>query len=905
MIRTEEQHLAHYGILRRSGRYPWGSGASETTRNRSFLDTVDMLKKDGMSEVDIAKGFDITTTQLRAARSIAVAEQRQTKILTAERLKEKGWSNSEIGRRMNLNESSVRALLAPGSKDKADALQTTANMLKGHVDKKKYIDVGAGVESQLGITKTRLNTAVAVLQEKGYELHNIKILQQNTGKYTTMKVLAKPGTGKAEVQKNRSQIQQINDYSVDHGRSYLKTQPPISISQRRIGINYGGEGGEKADGVIYVRPGVDDIRIGSNRYAQVRIAVDGTHYLKGMAVYKEDLPPGVDLVFNTNKPRTARKKDVMKPMEADPDFPFGAVIRQVHDPVTGKVNSVMNMVGSPTKEGSGEEGSWDSWSKNLSSQMLSKQSPALAKQQLGITYDRRQKEFEEINSLTNPSVRKELLLKFADSTDSAAVHLKAANLPRQATKVILPVTSMKPTEIYAPTMRDGERVVLIRHPHGGTFEIPELTVNNRNPEARKILGTAAKDAVGIHHTVAQHLSGADFDGDTVLVIPNNKKAVQFTPALEGLKNFDPQVYKLPKDSPIPKITSARKGYEMGRVSNLITDMTLQGADTDQLARALRHSMVVIDSEKHDLDWKQSEKDNGIAALKEEYQGGKRAGASTLISLAGAEVRLPQREPRSAAKGGPIDPVTGKKVFEDTGYTISKRNRIVDPVTGKVSYVDTGVKVKKLEKHARLAVTDDARTLSSGTRMEAVYAEHSNALKALANTARKETVTIKPTPVSKSAKTVYSTEVHSLNAKLNLAERNAPLERQAQLLANTVVSQKRQANPNMEESEVKKIRQYQLNEARVRTGAHKTKIIISQSEWNAIQAGAVSPSKLDRILKNSDLDTVKHLALPKHAPKMTPSKTARAKTMLASGYTQAEIADALGVGLTTLKVGLNE
>lgn len=595
MIRTEEDHLAHYGILRRSGRYPWGSGASESTRNRSFLDTVNMHRKDGMSEAEIARGYGITTTQLRAARSRALSQQKQDKILTAQRLKEKGWSNVKIGERMGLNESSVRALLAPGEKDKADALQTTANMLKDQVDKKKYIDVGVGVQSQLGVTQTHLNTSVAILREQGYETHNIKVLQVGTGKYTTTKVLAPPGTSLSEVQRNRAQIRQIDEHSIDQGRSFIGTQKPISVSSKRIGINYAEDGGDKADGVIYVRPGVKDLSIGSSRYAQVRIAVDGTHYLKGMAVYKDDLPDGVDLMFNTNKSSTGRKKDAMRVMEDDPDNPFGSITRQIHGP-NGKVISAMNIVGG--KEGAGEEGSWDTWSKNLPSQMLSKQNPALARQQLNVTQERRLREFNEINSLTNPTVRKELLLRFADQTDSASVHLKAASLPRQATKVLLPIPSMKDNEIYAPSMRDGERVVLIRFPHGGTFEIPQLTVNNRNREARKTLGTSAKDAVGINHRVAHHLSGADFDGDTVLVIPNNRGLVERTPALEGLKSFNPMVYKLSDDSPIPRISPSRKQQEMGKVSNLITDMTIHGANTDELARAVRHSMVVIDSEKH-------------------------------------------------------------------------------------------------------------------------------------------------------------------------------------------------------------------------------------------------------------------------------------------------------------------
>jgi orotate phosphoribosyltransferase-like protein len=904
VVISEENHLKHYGTPRKSGRYPWGSGdaSPESTRNRHLLQTVRHLRQQGMSEAEIAKGMSLSVTQLRAQKSIALAQQKQDKILTAQRLKEKGWSNVEIGKRMNLNESSVRALLAPGEKDKADAIQTTANMLKRQVDEKKYIDIGSGVEHQVGVTATRLKTSVAVLQEQGYQVHPIKVQQGGTGKYTTMKVLTPPGTTLDEVRRNRAQIRQIQEYSVDYGRSFLKTQPPLNLSSRRIAVVHGPEGA-KADGMIYVRPGKKDLSIGSSPYGQVRIAVDGTHYLKGMAVYKDDLPDGVDVMFHTKQPDTGRKKDAMKPMNLnDPELPFGAITHQVHGP-DGKVSSVMNLVGS--KAGAGEEGAWDSWSRNLSSQMLSKQSPNLAKQQLTVTYDRRKKEFEEVKSLTNATVKKDLLVKFADQTDAASVHLKAASLPRQATKVILPISSMKPTEIYAPTMRNGENVALVRFPHGGTFEIPELTVNNRNREARKVLGTTARDAVGIHHSVAERLSGADFDGDTVLLIPNNKGLVKSTPALEDLKGFDPMVYKIPEGSPIPRVTSSIKGSEMGRVSNLITDMSLQGASSDQLARAIRHSMVVIDSEKHGLDLRKSEKDNGILALKEEYQGGKRRGASTLISQAGAEDRIPQRRLRPASRGGAIDPATGKKVFEPTGYMIKERKSKLDPVTGKRRYYETGRLVPARDKVERLAVTDDAFKLSSGTVMEVIYAEHSNRLKALANEARKESLPLKGAPTSPSAKRTYANEVASLDAKIRNAERNAPYERQAQLLANASVGAKRQANPHMEPEEIKKIKQQALNEYRNRTGAKKDKIVITTEEWNAIQAGALSTNKLEKILKNSDSDTVKMLAMPKQSTKMSGNKLIRARSMLDSGYTQAEVADALGVGVTTLRLNLNE
>jgi len=114
VIRTEEQHLAHYGILRRSGRYPWGSGASQSTRNRSFLDIIDMDRKAGRTEKEIADGHGITTSQLRACISIASSQQRQEKILTAERLKDKGYSNVAIGQRMGIRES-ISAAITSGS----------------------------------------------------------------------------------------------------------------------------------------------------------------------------------------------------------------------------------------------------------------------------------------------------------------------------------------------------------------------------------------------------------------------------------------------------------------------------------------------------------------------------------------------------------------------------------------------------------------------------------------------------------------------------------------------------------------------------------------------------------------------------------------------------------------------
>lgn len=905
---NEEDYLAHYGILRRSGRYPWGSGKDAEQRGRTFLSMVEDLKKQGLSEAEIARGFStqdhpFTTQHLRDTKTIALNAKKAADIARINRLKfDKGYSNVAIGKMLGIPEPTVRSMLKPGVQEKTTILETTANMLRDQVAKKKYVDVGVGTEHHLlGISNTKLNTALAVLKDEGYQVHTVDIAQLGTGLNTRTKVLAPPGTTQKEVWQNRDKIRLITDYTEDGGRTFYGTMPPLSIDSKRIAVKYKEDGGDKADGVIYVRPGVDDVSLGPNRYAQVRIAVDGTHFLKGMAMYKDDLPEGADLVFNTNKSNTGNKLDAMKPFkkssvtdEVDPDNPFGAVFRQIGDKdergnIT-RVKSAMNLVN--------EEADWEKWAKTLSSQVLSKQKPTLAKQQLDLGYQRKRAELDEILSLTNPIVKHKLLQSYSDSADSAAVHLKAAPLPNQKTHVILPVASMKETEIYAPNYDNGERVVLIRFPHGGKFEIPELTVNNRQPEAKKLLGDA-RNAVGINHKVAQHLSGADFDGDTVLVIPNRDKKIQTEHPLEGLKNFDPQRdYKYYEGMQV--MTPRQKGQEMGLVSNLITDMTIKGASNAELAHAVKHSMVVIDAEKHKLNWKQSALDNGIAQLREKYQRTKQGGADTVISNSGknAKVYIPDRELRKASEGGKINPATGELVWVPTGKT--RVMKVVNKRTGEVTekIIRKEIKVPKLE-------VNDANIYSSGTRMEQIYADHSNRMKALANEARKALVAIKPNPTSSSAKAAYAEEVKALESKLNLALRNAPLERQAQVLANAQVAAKRAAYPDMEESDLKKIKSQALTGARIRTGAGKKKIEITDSEWDAIQAGAITPNKLNQILQNTDLNRVKELATPKSKVLMSPTYRDRAKAMMASGFTRAEIAKQLGVSLSTLNNSLKE
>jgi DNA-binding CsgD family transcriptional regulator len=882
LIIDEGDYIAHYGILRKSGRYPWGSGGSTLSRSRSFLETVDALRKEGMSDPEIARTFHtdehpFTTTNLRAMKSIAKNEKHSADVGFAVKLKEKGLSNVAIGKQMGIPESSVRGLLSAHLKDKEDILNTTASMLREQVDKKAYIDIGTGVENHLGISSTRLNTAVAMLKEEGYSVVHLKVSQLGTGKQTRIKVLVPPGTDYTEVSRNRHRIQQLQMVSDNGGRSYSPTnQPPKSISAKRVDIVYKEDGGAQADGVIYVRPGVEDVSLGNARYSQVRVLVDGSHYIKGMAIYKDGLPDGVDLQFNTNKSNTGNKKDALKKISDDPENPFGATVRQVTGK-DGKVKSAMNLVN--------EEGDWDKWSKSLSSQFLSKQPHSLAKQQLDVSYERRRNELDAILQLTNPAVRKRLLDSFADDADSAAVHLKAANLPRQASKVILPINSMKETEVFAPTFRDGERVVLIRHPHGGKFELPELTVNNRNMEARRLLGKDNPDAIGIHFKVAERLSGADFDGDSVIVVPNTHGSVKTSPALYGLRGFDPQTQYKEYEGMKPMSTRT-KGIEMGKISNLITDMTIKGANSTELAAAVRHSMVVIDAEKHNLDWRRSARENGIPALAEKYQDRRAGRAATLISRAKSRVDVPDRKPRPASEGGPVDPATGRLVFVETRATTP---------SGK----------PKMFKSKKLAETDDALTLSSGTPIEKIYGDYSNNLKNLASVARKASVSTKPTPYSPSAKQHYAAEVASLNHKLNLVVRNRPLERQAQLVANTAVAAKRRASPDMADDDVKKLRFRELENARQMVGAEALRVDITPNEWNAIQAGAVTNNTLSQILQKADLKQVRQYATPRTPTVMTNAKQLRAKSMLASGYTLAEVADHLGVAQSTLSSSLNK
>lgn len=922
-----EDILMHYGIPRRSGRYPWGSGDDPYQRGgKDFLGRIDELKKQGWSETpeNIQKEFGLTTSQYRTEKALAKNERRMLNVATAKSLKEDGLGESEIGRRMGVNESTVRSWLNEKSETRMNEAKKTSDFIKKQIDEKGIIDVGSGVERELGISKERLNQSLELLEREGYPVYGGRIPQAtNKGKFTTVKVVCPPGTEHKDIYEafNNDKVKSLKEYtSHDGGDTFDKYMPPSSFDSKRLKIRYADEGGIDKDGIIEIRRGVDDLSLGNSRYAQVRILVDGTHYLKGMAVYSDDMPDGVDVVFNTNKSKGTpalgpKNNTVLKPIKDDPENPFGALIK------AGGQSYYIDKDGkrqlSPINK-TREQGDWDEWQDALPSQFLSKQSLSLAKKQLNLAASDKMAEFDEINSLTNPTVKKFLLKSFADDCDAAAVNLKAAALPGQKYHVIIPINSLSDNEVYAPGYEPGTKLALVRYPHGGTFEIPILTVNNKNADGKKLIGPTSIDAIGINKNIADRLSGADFDGDTVMCIPTHDKSgkvkIVSTPELKGLKGFDPKLkYAYSKEdiesgkARIMKNTQT----EMGVISNLITDMTLQGASNDELAAAVRHSMVVIDAEKHKLNYKQSEIDNNISALKKTYQrhidadGNIRVGgASTLISRAKGETPVIKRQgtPQINIKGKPwYDPNKPEgsliyKTADDATYEVKKINK----KTGE----ETIVTKYRTQKSTKMAETDDAYSLVSdlNTPMERLYADYANKMKSLANQARKEMVSTGKIKYDASAKATYQKEVDSLESKLNIALLNAPRERLAQLKANAEVAAKKQADPNMKPGDVKKASQQALTKYRKEVGSvarSDRSINITDKEWEAIQAGAISESKLIKILNNTDIDVLREKATPKTRNTVSQAQVNRIKALSASNYTLADIAKKLGLSTSTV------
>ena len=911
-IPSNDSVLEHYGTKRHSGRYPWGSGDNPYQHSGDFLSRVEVLKKKGLSEKDILdsindslpKEYQMSLSEFRVAKRTAIHERKTSEYEQIHKLKDEehlGWT--EIANQLGMSESSVRSKYTGNADKKAQRAKNIAETLKKEVDKKGMIDVSEGANFALGVTDTELQDAVYTLEaEYGYKRYGVGIKQPtNNRQQTNIMVLAKPEFDQKYAYQHQEQIDSLGDYHTDDGGdTFTKLQRPASLDSSRVAIRYGDEGGLDKDGVIEIRRGVPDLDLGKSHYAQVRILVDGDHYLKGMAVYSDALQDGVDIMFNTNKHSGTPKMKVLKEAKADPDNPFGAAI---------KANGQSTYIGADGKEHLSpinklkEEGDWDTMSKNVSSQFLSKQPKKLIENQLKLTVADYQAQYDEIMHYDNPTVKKKLLNDFADTCEGTSMTLKASAFPGQSTKVILPINNIKETEAYCPTYENGTRLALIRYPHAGTFEIPMVTVNNKNLSGKRNLG-AIQDAIGINAKVAERLSGADFDGDTVMAIPvSDKVNIKSTHALKALEGFDPKTsYAVPEGNPnnVRLMKKDEKQREMGMISNLITDMTLRGADEDELARAVKHSMVVIDAEKHKLDYKRSEQENGIPELKQKWQirvdeegGTHYGGASTLLSRRKQTVRVPER--RGSVR---VDKETGEYIYKESGRTF------IDPKTKKERLAEDTVSL--------ISETKDARTLSSGTVQENLYADFSNKLKAMANQARKEAANMKGLEYSPSAAKTYAVEVASLKEKYNNMIANKPKERKAMLIANASIKAKIQEqglDPNISEDKkvIKKISSVEMQRARDSVGAsgRKAKVTFTDREWEAVQAGAISDNMLTKFLNSSDSDEIVKRAMPKTTATLSSAKMNKAKAMLRGGYTYEEIAKACGVPKSTIYDALNK
>lgn len=939
--------LMHYGKGHKdgghSGRYPWGSGDNPFQRDpRAIYNANQKLKEEGVSEKERADYFGFTIQDYRTAMSYAKNNVRRQEVAQVKELVAQGKGATEIGKIMGKNESSIRELMKQTSEDNMNRAMKTADILKKRLDETGgYLEVGKGVEHELGVTRGKLDEAIFILEQDGYQRFNRRIDQvtnKNSANKTTISLLCPPGTEYKDIYAPDAlkKIHSTVEYtSNDEGKTFKKKvfEYPTSLDSSRLMIRYDEDGGTAKDGVIELRRGVEDLSLGESKYAQVRIAVDGKYYLKGMAVYSDDMPDGIDVIFNSNKKKEKGMAGALKELkknqegEIDKDNPFGALIKpnggQYHyTDANGKDHL------SPINK-TREEGEWSDWTDTLPSQFLAKQSMKLINTQLDMTKKDKQLQLKEIMEVTNPTVKKNLLKSFADECDSAAEDLKAMALPSQKWHVILPITSLKDNEVYAPGYKDGETVALVRYPHGGTFEIPICTVNNKNKEASKVITKTAIDAVGINANVAGRLSGADFDGDTVMVIPCNsptsKIKIVSKPNLKGLEGFEPKseysadkvVYA--KDSEDGKDHYYQNGIEfkimkdtqkqMGVISNLIMDMTLKyDATEDELARAVRHSMVVIDAEKHKLNWQQSKVDNGIDDLIHKYQAqitedGKvhYGGASTLITRAKSQTSVVRRQ------GQPHideewDPET--KRWIPTGKSEGKLYyKTADDA--EYSYVDkkTGEVVTKFrsQQSTKMKETDDALTLLSQERtpQEIAYGNYANSLKAMANEARKEYMVTKDIPYNSKAKEIYQAEYDSLMSQLKLAEKNAPKERIANTIANSVVAAKENEYPYMTAKEKGKIAQQALVQARQEVGAERYEIKISEREWEAIQSGAIAPSNLAKILDKTDGTIIKQYATPRTNKDLTATQIARIEHLSKAGLTLAQISEIVGCSPTTV------
>lgn len=939
--------LKHYGVKRKSGRYPWDPSL-HLPKNYKFIEDRDEMKKRGLSDNEIAKQMGLSTTVYRSKVTIAKEELKQYNMQRISKLQSEGMIVDDIAKTIGTTGQTVRNYLDeiknPNKSARAKRVQTeaVAQTLEDAVKRSKYIDVGKGVEIQMGISKEKLKSGLNALVESGeYEVHNLRIAQvTDKNNSTPVKVLTKKGVERSEIYKNMDKVRPVEEFAINgDARMFQQMERPKSIGWDRVHIRYAIPEGQKGhgtnddgammDGAMFLRPGVKDLNLGKASYAQVRIAVGDTHYLKGMALYGTEemfkgIPKGTDIIFNTNKTANKTPQEVLKELKKNPEGgapidgpnPFGATVKRQNTLVDAKGNpvykpGVKDRFGNKVPQiGSvnivNEEGDWGSWSKALSAQFLSKQPTTVVHERLKATMKQVQDEYESIQKVTNPVIKKQLMESFVSDLESKQVHMKAAAPKGFQGHVILPVPDMKENEVYAPNYKNGEKVVLIRYPHGGRFEIPELTVNN-NSVARKMISKDSPDAIGIHPKVASKMSGADFDGDTAYVIPNNKGKFKSRDSLKELKNFDPNMYA-DKPGTFTPITKRYQQTLMGVVSNLITDMTLQGAPSNEIARAVKHSMVVIDAEKHKLNYKRSAEENGIDALMKRYM-------THVDKVKYGD--LERYNPKTRRVDKVIDPdklkkdLTPGKEYTSASTIISRHKQSVITDGYQVEVPDPKSKsggtkmVWRNKKETYLVnMVKDANVFlgPNATKTEHHYADYINELKAFKNKVDSEMSGIKMPARDPKAAKIYAEEVLSMKDKVNQVKINRIKERQAQRMAE--VSSKaeiarRSEDEVLKKDEISRIKQQALNKARSMVGAERTPVTITDDEWDAVQSNAVSGTLLKELVSFMDDSQLKSLATPRANKQMTEARKSKAKALLANGYTIAQVAEALGVSSSTI------
>ena len=732
----EHVGIPHDGNIPHSGRYEYGSGKNPyqddedaykpVSTIHDLINKIDPNRK--LSETELCKklseatGQDIATTDLRQIKATDKFRKKSYDVCYAIKLSDKGYSLETIAAKMNLSTKTVKSYIDPVKQKKIRVIRDIADVIKRQVDESgKPVDVGEGVNDLLCCSKEQLEKSVRLLREEGYNYLRYKIPQLSTGNSTPAVFIYRPNKDGETAQSVRLEFNEHirnNDYTIPtcnikdskEGISLRENiNKPLSLDPKRLQIRWGEDGGGDKDGLIELRRGVDDLDMNGSNYAQVRILVGKDKYLKGMAVYADDLPDGVDVRFNTGKatgaPDALKKIKIKNYETGNPADMLGSYVQRQNfyiDKNGKEKQGVLNIVN--------EQGqSWSNYDDNLASQFLSKQKDSVAKKQLDVSFDDKKALFNEYKKLTNPVVKEHYLKEFAEQCEKDAERLKAAAFPRQSWNVILPVNTLKDNEVYAPGYRDGETIALVRYPHGGIFEIPVLKVNNRNKEGINMIGNKSIDAIGINKKTAAQLSGADFDGDTVIAIPNNDGKISSKSMLKGLVGFSDEMGEKYKEYPGMKVLKGQqKQLEMGKVSNLITDMTLLGANDADIACAVRHSMVVIDAEKHHLNWKLSEQENRISSLKKKWQvqldengniKENKHGAATLISRAKSEIRVPKKS------GYIMIDEEGRKytyAHDENGkiLTDKKGNRIrkYDLSSGEMKYASKPVTKKYTEEN---------------------------------------------------------------------------------------------------------------------------------------------------------------------------------------------------------------